>query len=244
MTFPQEARLPKFVLIPGLLSDGRVWAPLARALAGRGSVHTADLRTMRSITGAAEDLLRRLDGPLVVAGHSMGGRIALEITRLAPDRLAGLVLADTGHHPRREAELPGRERMIALGHAGMEELADAWLPPMVGRAARADAALMDSLREMVLGFDAATHEAQVRALIDRPDAGPHLPAIRCPVLLLVGAEDGWSPEAQHREMAARIPDAELAVIPGAGHFAPIERPDAVTAAILDWLDRKLETVHG
>lgn len=228
-----------FLLIPGLLSDARVWRPLARALEGRGAVHEADLRGMTGITDAAAALLGMVPGPLLPVGHSMGGRIALEIARLAPDRLAGLVLADTGHHPRREAELPGRARMIALGHAGMDQLADAWLPPMVGPAARADAALMDSLREMVLGFDAATHERQVRALIDRPDAGPHLSAIPCPVLLLVGAEDGWSPPAQHREIAAAVADAELAVIPEAGHFAPVERPAETVAAVLGWLDRKV-----
>jgi pimeloyl-ACP methyl ester carboxylesterase len=233
-----------FALIPGLLSDARVWRPLGEALAAHGAVRAADLRGMTSITGAAEAILAAVPGPIVPVGHSMGGRIAMEIARLAPGRVRGLVLADTGHHPRREAEMPKRHELIALGHAGMDRLADAWLPPMVAPAARGDAALMGDLRTMVLGFDAETHERQIRALIGRPDAFPHLAAIACPVLLIVGTEDGWSPEAQHREIAGALADAEVVVIPGAGHFAPIEAPGPVTAATLDWIARKLEPAHG
>ena len=103
----------------------------------------------------------------------------------------------------------------------------------------ADTALMDALRAMVLRADADIHERQIRALIGRPDAGAYMGTIACPVLLVAARQDAWSPVVQHEEIAAAVPDAELAVIEDAGHFAPLERPDAVSAAIVDWLERKI-----
>ncbi|MFD1913083.1 alpha/beta fold hydrolase [Halodurantibacterium flavum] len=227
------------VLIPGLVSDARVWRPLARALPDAVALHDADLRAMTSITGAAERLLSLIDGDLLLAGHSMGGRIAQEMARIAPDRMRGLILANTGHNSRREGEEPKRQAMIELGHSGMDRLTDQWLPPMLDPARTDDAALVADLRAMVLAATPDQHERQIRALLDRPDAMPHLGAIPCPVLLLTGRQDGWSPAAQHQEMADRIPDAELALIDNAGHFAPVERPEAVVAAAMDWITRKV-----
>lgn len=231
------------VLIPGLVSDRTVWQPVADAVGATMPVHHADLTRGDSITGMAQDLLAAVGGPLVAVGHSMGGRVAMEMARLAPDRVRGLVLADTGHRPRREGEDAERRRMIDLGHRGMDLLADAWLPPMVDPARVADRALMAALRAMVLRADAALHERQIRALLGRPDATAYLGTIACPVLLVVGRQDGWSPVAQHREIAAAVPDAELVVIEHAGHFAPLERPREVAGAIADWLDGRFGDRH-
>ena len=223
------------VLIPGLISDARVWRPLADALIGRMPVLIADLTAMTGITGAAQDLLDRAPGPLIVVGHSMGGRIAMEMARLAPDRMRALVLANTGHHPPRDAEMPKRLEMIALGHRGMSDLADVWLPPMIGPDRRDDPALLADLRAMVLAATPDQHERQIRALMTRPDAGAHLPDVRCPVLLVSARHDAWSPIAQHQEIADMVADSRLVVIEDAGHFAPVERPQAVIAAVTGWL---------
>ena len=231
------------VLIPGLVSDRTVWLPVADSVGGTMPVHHADLTRGDSITGLAQGLLAAVGGPLVVAGHSMGGRVAMEMARLAPERVRGLVLADTGHRPRREGEDAKRQQMIDLGHRGMDLLADEWLPPMVDPARVADRALMAALRAMVLRADAALHERQIRALLGRPDATAYLSTIACPVLLVVGRQDGWSPVAQHQEIAAAVPDAELVVIEHAGHFAPLERPHEVAGAIADWLDRRFGERH-
>lgn len=226
------------VLIPGLISDARVWQPLADAVSGRLALHAADLSNMTSITGAAQDLLLRTTGPLLVAGHSMGGRIALEMARLDPARVRGLVLANTGHHGPRDAEMHKRLEMIALGHRCMAELADAWLPPMLDPARTSDAALVADLRDMVLRADAALHERHIRALMTRPDAGAYLAQITCPVLLITGRQDGWSPIAQHEDIARAVSDAQLDIIENAGHFAPVERPAQVVAAVTRWLEQK------
>ncbi|MFC7704418.1 alpha/beta fold hydrolase [Plastorhodobacter daqingensis] len=230
------------VLIPGLISDSRIWRPLATALSSEMALHQPDLAQMTGITTAAEQILADVDGPLLVAGHSMGGRIALEMARIAPDRVRGLILANTGHGPLREGEPAQRQKMIDLGHQDMAALVDLWLPPMVAPARRGDAALMDNLRDMALGANAACHERQIRALMARPDAGQYLAQIRCPVLLVTGREDQWSPIRQHEEIAAAVPETELVVIEDAGHFAPIERPEAVRDAALAWLAQK--GLHG
>lgn len=228
--------MTRFVLIPGLLSDGFVWQALADRLGAAASV--ADLTRQPSIAGMAADLLADGDGDVVAIGHSMGGRVAMEMARQAPDRVRGLVLVSTGHNGGTEAELPKRRARIALGHDSMAALADDWVPPMVAPGRQADAALMGDLRAMVLRHDAAIHERQIHALIGRPDAGAYLHGITAPILLLVGDQDGWSPPAQHHEIAALAPDATVQVIAGAGHFLPVERPAETVAAIADWLDQK------
>jgi len=224
------------VLIPGLLSDDAVWQPVADAFAKRMPVLIPDVSSRSSITGMAQNILSQVDGPLVAAGHSMGGRIALEMVRIAPMRIVRLVLANTGIHPRKEGEAPKREAMILLAYQeGMQALAERWLPPMVDPSRHSDPELMGTLTEMVLRSNAARHERQIRALMGRPDASGLLAKIACPVLLTVGRGDLWSPPRQHQEMADQIKDAKMLIIDGAGHFLPIERPDAVIAAMSEWM---------
>ena len=224
------------VLFPGLISDSRVWQPLADALQEKMPIHHADTRNGDSLTAIAEIALNHTTGNLLVAGHSMGGRIALELARLAPGRVTGLILADTGYAPIHETEFIKRQAVIDLGHESMEKLVDQWLPPMVHQDRLEDSEFMRSLRDMVLTFDAQTHEQQIRALINRPDAGAYLPDINCPTLLLVGRQDSWSPVAQHQEIAEMMPNARLAVIEDAGHFAPIEQPRVVSRLVQAWID--------
>lgn len=226
------------VLIPGLISDDIVWQPVADAVASKMPVHQADLTKGTSISGMARELLEKVPGDLIVVGHSMGGRIAMEMAHQAPERIQGLVLANTGHRPKREGEEVKRQAMIDLGHESMEQLADQWLPPMVDERRIGDAELMGRLRAMVLRANADIHEGHIRALVGRPNASAYLKDITCPTLLIVGRQDAWSPIAQHEEIKAAMPDAELVVIEDAGHFAPVERPDDVVKAITGWLAKK------
>ena len=224
-----------FALIPGLLSDARVWQPLAMALAQRGAVHHVDLTQMGTIESAAAEVLASTDGPLVVIGHSLGGRVAFEVARQGAERVMGVVVADTGHEALRPGEKALRLDRIARAHADLPGLVDDWLPPMLAPRNRGTA-LADDLRAMALGVGAEAHERQVRALIARPDARRYLGALTPPVLLLAGSEDGWSPPDQHEAMAALLPHAEVQVVDGAGHFLPVEEPDALIRIIERWLD--------
>ncbi|WP_240540072.1 alpha/beta fold hydrolase [Salinarimonas soli] len=226
----------QIVLLPGLLCDESVFAHQVEALRPYANAVVANLSEDDSITGMAERALALRDGPLVVIGHSMGARAALEMARLAPQRVARLVLMDTGAHPRREGEEVKRQALIDLAdREGMAALAERWLPPMVHEDRVGDDALMAPLRAMVMRATPAQHARQIRALLNRPDARPLLPAIECPTLVMVGRQDRWSPLAQHEEIAAAIPDATLVVIEDSGHMAPVEQPRAVTDALLAWL---------
>ncbi|MFN4097712.1 MAG: alpha/beta fold hydrolase, partial [Sphingomonas sp.] len=155
----------------------------------------------------------------------------------APHRVTRLMLADTGVHGVREGEANSRHALRDLGHReGFDRLVDTWLPPMVGEAARNDAELIAVLRAMCLRAGQTVFEAQTHALLHRPDTDAVLQALACPVAVVVGAEDQWSSVAQHEAIAARIAGAALHVIPGAGHMAPAEQPEAFNNLIREWLD--------
>jgi len=222
------------LLIPGLLCDGVVWEPFMRALGPQVAV--ADLSTQDSLCKMAEDCLSAYPGPLRVAGHSMGARVALEMARIAPERIERLILLDTGIHPLREGEVEKRADIVRFAHEkGMAALAERWLPGMVFEPNRQNARLMKTLTDMVLRKDPDLHERQIKALVDRPDASLYIADIDCPVLLVVGRQDQWSPVCQHEDMLRLLPKARLEIIEGAGHFAPLEQPDAVVRVIADFL---------
>ena len=225
------------LLIPGLLCDGYVWGPLLDRLGHQGVV--ADLTTQDSISQMASDCLVLADGPLAVAGHSMGGRVAMEMARMAPHRIERLALLDTGIHPLSEGEPERRAEMVRLAwEKGMDALADRWLPGMVWHGNHSNARLMSELREMVLRQDPKRHERQINALVGRPDASAYLSKITCPTLLVAGRYDNWSPVSQHEDMLALLPDATLQIIEDAGHFAPVEQPSTVARLLADFLHQK------
>ncbi len=224
------------LILPGLMCDAGMFAatlaafPQARAIGDHyGGADT--------IGAMAEHVLAAAPTRFALIGHSMGARVALEVVARAPDRVTRLMLADTGVHGVRDGETEQRHALRDLGRReGFERLVDAWLPPMLGDAARADAALIESLRAMCLRAGQAVFEAQTEALLHRPDTDAVLQALACPVAVVVGAEDQWSSFAQHQAFAARIASATLHVIPGAGHMAPAEKPEDFNTLIREWLD--------
>jgi pimeloyl-ACP methyl ester carboxylesterase len=227
--------MTKVLLVPGLLCDGHVWEATLSALAPMPA-EVADVTTQPSIPAMATDLLARYPGPLIVVGHSMGGRVAMEMARQAPGRLLGMALLNTGMAPRSEAEMPGREAMIARAHReGMAALAAHWLPGMMAAGVAPDPAVIDGLTRMVCRMTPEIAERQILALIDRPDARIGMPDWRGPLLLMTGRLDVWSPVAQHEDIARLCPQARLEIIENAGHFAPVEQPAAVAALLSDWV---------
>ena len=184
----------------------------------------------------AEFVMRRLSGPLNLIGHSMGARVALEIIRRAPERVARLALVDTGVHPVAAGEEDKRLAIQQLGRdQGFETLVDAWLPPMLSPAARRDKVLVSRLRTMCLSAGLTTFEAQTRALLARRSVEHLLGSITCPVHCIVGQLDEWSPPSQHRKIASLIPGAMLQIVEGAGHMLPCEQPNAFNKSIAAWL---------
>jgi pimeloyl-ACP methyl ester carboxylesterase len=120
---------------------------------------------------------------------------------------------------------------------GFEKLIDQWLPPMVAEANRAKPEIYELLWQMNVAAGQEVFDAQIHALVKRPDVTGLLPRIACPTLVMTGERDAWSPPAQHEAIAAAIPDSELVIVPGAGHMIQLEAPDAVNSAIARWLER-------
>lgn len=224
------------VLLPGLLCDEDVWSGQIARLSERSEVICPGFLDHPSIEAMAAAVLAWAPERFSLAGHSMGGRVALEIAARAPHRLERLALLNTGLHPARPGEAEGRSRLVRVAfEEGMAALARHWLPPMLGPDALRDEALAGRLTAMVERATPRLFQRQIGALLTRPNARRGLHAIACPTHVVVGRQDHWSPLAQHEEIAALIPSAQLTVIEGSGHMSPAEQPQAVLEALEAWM---------
>ncbi len=228
------------VLLPGLVCDASVWAHAQAALRDRAEIFIPDYGLLDSLPAMAEQVLGAAPPRFALAGHSMGGRIALEILRRAPERVAALALLDTGVAPLAageagEREAAGRHKLLAIAREqGMAAMAAQWVQGMIWPPRLSERPLVDSVIDMMARKSADIFAAQIRALLARPDAAPLLEGIRCPALFLAGEDDSWAPASRHREMAAQVSGARLVIVPQCGHMSTLERPEAVTRALLDW----------
>lgn len=231
------------VLLPGFLCDQAVWQAQIEALSDIADCTCADYGTLDSLPAMAASVLRTAPEQFSVAGHSMGGRVAFEIFRQAPRRVKRLAGFNTGAVPRPtgepgEQEERGRRALLAVARSsGMRAMALQWIRGMVAPSRLSDAALVESVVRMFERKTPEIFEAQMNALLARPDATAILGQIRCPALLLSGREDGWSPPAAHERMAAAMPNAKVVVIPDSGHMSIMEQPAAVAQAMREWLLR-------
>jgi pimeloyl-ACP methyl ester carboxylesterase len=232
------------VLVPGLLCDATVWREQVAALSAPYSLHIASHGLSDTLGEMAERILDTAPPAFSLAGHSMGGRVALEVLRRAPARVLRLALLDTGFealHPGEagERERAGRYRLLDIARRdGMLVMGREWARGMVHPSRLIDNALMDAIHQMIARAPLAQFEAQINALLQRPDCTGLLAQIRVPTLLLCGHEDSWSPLARHIEMAQRIPGNVLVDVPECGHMSTMERPHAVTAALQDWMEQQ------
>jgi pimeloyl-ACP methyl ester carboxylesterase len=229
------------ILVPGLLCNDVVWAPQIRELEQLATVTVVDHGHIDTLDGMAEALIERAPARFAIAGHSMGGRVAMEVIRRVPERVLGAALLDSGAHPLRAGEAGEREaagRYALLEQArneGMRAMAWTWLQNMVHPSRLGDTELTDPILDMMCTKTPQIFAAQIHALLNRADATPLLPQIRCPTLVLCGQDDLWATAQQHRDIAAQIPDSRLAIIPECGHMSTLERPHAVTEAMREWL---------
>jgi pimeloyl-ACP methyl ester carboxylesterase len=232
------------LLLPGLLCDRDVWLEQIGALSGSVACVVPDYHDLDSIGAMAGQVLAEAPPRFALAGHSMGGRVALEVVRRAPERVSRLALLDTGYLGRPageegEREARGRRYLVELGwERGMRAMGAEWLRGMLHPARVDDRALIAAILAMIERHTPERHAAQIRALLDRPDASDVLPQIRCPTLIACGREDAWSPLARHETMAGLIPGARLEVVEHCGHMSTMEQPAAVTAALQHWLERE------
>ncbi len=231
-----ESALTRLVILPGLLCDARLFA--AQVAAFDAVVVDGFYGHADSIGAMADWALARMPDGAALMGHSMGGRVALEMWRRAPDRIAGIAIANSGVHPVRPGEADTRHALLDLGRrSGAAALVDRWLPPMMVPGTSTDDTVYRTIHAMAVDAGVDVFATQIRALLDRPDAESVLPTLTCPVAVIGAEHDGWSPVAQQQAIAAAAPDAVLTIIPRAGHMAPAEAPAAFNRVVDDWLAR-------
>lgn len=235
---------PTLVLLPGLMCDAAVWAAQRAALTQADCV-VPSYGQLDSITGMARAALDQVAADrFALAGHSMGGRVALEMMRLAPARITRLALLDTGLDciaPGSAGEAERRQRMALLALArerGMDAMARLWARGMV-HPRHAEGPLFEAVVAMVARHGPDIYDAQINALLGRPDAHGAFAKVRCPTVLACGRQDAWSPLSRHQQMQRELPSARLEVIEDAGHMTTMEQPAAVSQVLARWLQREL-----
>lgn len=224
------------VLVPGLRCDAYLWQAVIARLETTAPV-VADVSLDNSVARMASRILAAAPPRFALAGLSMGGYVALEIIRQAPDRITHLALLDTNARPDSEEKKAARRAEMELVRQGKAALVSRLGLPNLLAPANLDGPIAEAVHEMTIRVADAIYLRQQEAIMARPDSRPFLKQIGVPTLVGVGAEDKLIPPALSEEMAAAIPDAELVVFPNAGHIPTLEAPDAVASAMKAWLAR-------
>ncbi|KQO49701.1 alpha/beta fold hydrolase [Sphingomonas sp. Leaf257] len=211
---------PPLILLPAMGCDGQLWARQVVDLSDITHPMLGDLTVDDTLEAMAARVLAHAPPRFTVAGVSLGGYVALEIIRQAPERVQRVALFGT------RASMQMRPRTVAdQGLLATAPHADPALTPIVSGPVQA----------MAERVGTAVFERQQRALLARPDIGPAIAAVRVPTLVAVGDRDRICLPADARELADRITDARFHEIRNCGHLAPIERPGEVTMLLRDWL---------
>lgn len=212
-------------LLCGLLCDSTVWETQTEALRTEGyEVKPISFQGFDSIEGMARHVLEQAPQRFSLAGHSMGGRVALEIYRQAPQRIERLALLDTGYDPAAPEETEKRGVLVRKAMAeGIDAIAETWARPMIGPSRQQDNELLETILKMVGRMSGEIYAGQTNALLTRPDAKPVLEAIRCPTFIICGMQDSWSPPQRHRQMTELVPHSELRLIEDCGHMSTMEQ---------------------
>jgi pimeloyl-ACP methyl ester carboxylesterase len=228
---------PALVLVPGMLCDERLFAPQARALEHESAVIVADLSRDDSISAMAERLLDVAPPEFALAGLSLGGIVAMEVIRRAPDRVTKLCLMATNHRAAGPAFIETRRDQSKRVRAGF--LRDIVIHEMKGHYLsarnRTNRALLDLVVEMAMVAGPDVFIRQAEALIARCDQSDTLAKWRKPTLILCGEEDELCPPATHVAMQALMPQAHLTSLAETGHLLTLESADATSEALKAWL---------
>ena len=223
-------------LLPGLLCDDALWEPQLAALSDIAEITVADLTRDESLPLMAARVLAEAPERFALAGLSMGGYLAQEIMRQAPERVMRLALLDTSARADTPERRSVRRGLIELAQKGdFKGITPRMLPQWLHPDHLADAALTRTVTEMTQRVGRDAYLRQMQAIMGRPDGREDLRRIGVPTLVLCGREDQATPLALHEEIAALVPGAALSVIERCGHLSTLERPQAVNAALRGWL---------
>jgi pimeloyl-ACP methyl ester carboxylesterase len=224
------------LLVPGLVSSPRIFAPVMPALWRLGPVTVANHIRDDNMGAIARRTLAEAPPRFALAGHSMGGYIAFEIMRQAPDRVAKLALINTQARSDSPEATERRRGMMARARGGQyHALLDELFPGFVHPSRHGDASLRQLIHDMGDDVGVDGFIRQQTAVIGRVDSRPSLAWIKCPTLVLTGDEDNTIPNSLSKEMADGIHGAKLVILQECGHLPQPEQPEATAAALVEWL---------
>lgn len=224
------------VLVPDMNCTEALFRRQSEALSGRVAITVADTGSDDTMTAMAKRLLAAAPRRFALAGHGMGAFVALEVMREAPQRVERLALLNgrASLDMPEDAEL--RLASLKLTETGrFDDVHAARWSRLVHIRRLHDTELEAEAKAMAERTGPARSLRQLKAVLSRPDFEPGLKAIRCPTLVLAGADDAVSPPFMSEDIAEAIKGADLVVVPDCGHLSPLERPEAVTAALEGWL---------
>jgi pimeloyl-ACP methyl ester carboxylesterase len=225
------------VLLPGMMCDARLFYPQISALSGHRAVMVAPMGGADSIADLAREVLANAPPRFALAGLSMGGILAMEILRQAPERVERLALLDTNPRaeldevkarriPQMEAVKAGRLREVMRDEMKPNYLVDSPRKPEI----------LDLCMDMALDLGSQVFLNQSIALRDRPDQQATLAAYKGKALVLCGRHDALCPVERHELMHGLLENSHLEIIENAGHLPTLEQPEHTTAALIRWLE--------
>jgi pimeloyl-ACP methyl ester carboxylesterase len=230
-------RSKHLILLPGLLCDAALWRHQVESLGDSDcEVMVMDLTDSESMEDMAEKILDEAPHAFALAGLSMGGYVAQEIMRVAPDRVERLALVNTNARGDNEAQRKIRTGLIEMAALGkFKGVTPRLLPQLIHPTRMEDPDVAGVVLEMAERIGQGAFKRQQTAILGRRDSRADLHVIRVPTLILAGREDLLCPPKVQQEMADKIDNAKLVIVEECGHLAPLERPDEVTAAFDAWL---------
>ncbi len=228
------------LFVPGLNCTGALFAPQVTTLEPRFSCHIADHGVADSLEAIAADILEKAPQRFALAGLSMGGYVAYEIIRQAPERVLALILLDTRAEPDTQEDAERRQRTIALARGGQfDQLHGILWPRLVHPARLADKQLEETVIGMMRDTGAERFMRQQTAVLNRIDYRPVLSGIAIPSTIIVGAQDVITPPEHAKALNRAIKGSRYVEIDDCGHLSSLERPEAVNGILLRFLNEAM-----
>lgn len=224
------------ILVPGLLCSHDLWVDQIGEFEDDFDMVIFDHTSHDNLPDMVRDFLADAPERFHLAGLSMGGYVAFELLRQAADRVESLILLDTNARADRPEQVAGRQQLIERADKeDIREIAKDLLPVLVHPDRLRDEEICDRIVDMAVEVGAEAFQRQQKALIRRPDSRDFLTTIKCPTLIICGAQDALTPLKVHQEMADLIPGAELHVVDDCGHLSSMERPEEINRLMRNFL---------